>query len=149
MATWSEELPFVLLRLRTQPREDNGLSPAEVVFGAQIVLPNKFLQNNELLADSIIKHFPKPCVFRLLLCLGTILAPTCTASCQPSCSPNPLVWVCRGSIIPPLQTLYDGPYTVLHRSPCSFTIRVGSWGKVVVVSHLKGCKAADATPGSP
>ncbi len=38
--TWSEELPFVLLGLRAQPREDTGLSPAEAVFGAQIVLPN-------------------------------------------------------------------------------------------------------------
>jgi hypothetical protein len=28
-------------------------------------------------------------MFRLLLCLGTILAPTCPASCQPSCSPPP------------------------------------------------------------
>jgi transposase InsO family protein len=43
-ATWSEELPFVLLRLRAQPREDTSLSPAEVVFGAQIVLPNEFLK---------------------------------------------------------------------------------------------------------
>jgi transposase InsO family protein len=31
-ATSSEELPFVLLRFRAQPREDNGLSPAEAVF---------------------------------------------------------------------------------------------------------------------
>ncbi len=31
-ATWSEELPFVLLGLRAQPREDTGLSPAEAVF---------------------------------------------------------------------------------------------------------------------
>ncbi len=36
-ATWSEELPFVLLGLRAQPREDNGLSPAEAVFGAPLV----------------------------------------------------------------------------------------------------------------
>jgi hypothetical protein len=28
-------------------------------------------------------------MFLLLLCLGTILAPTCPASCQPSCSPPP------------------------------------------------------------
>jgi transposase InsO family protein len=40
-ATWSQELPFVLLGLRAQPREDSGLSLAEVVFGAQIVLPNE------------------------------------------------------------------------------------------------------------
>jgi hypothetical protein len=45
-ATWSKELPFVLLGLRAQPREDTGLSLAEAVFGAQTVLPNEFLQNN-------------------------------------------------------------------------------------------------------
>ncbi len=35
------------------------------------------------------KIFPKPRMFLLLLCLGTILAPTCPASCQPICSPPP------------------------------------------------------------
>jgi hypothetical protein len=37
----------------------------------------------------------------------------------------PLVWVRRGGVIPPLQPLYDGPYTILRRGPRSFTIRVG------------------------
>jgi hypothetical protein len=39
VATWSEELPFVLLGLRAQLREDTGLSPADAVFGSPIVLP--------------------------------------------------------------------------------------------------------------
>jgi hypothetical protein len=56
---WFEELRFVLLGLRAQPREQTGLSPAEAVFGAPIVLPNEFLQNKELSDDSIIKHFSK------------------------------------------------------------------------------------------
>jgi hypothetical protein len=43
--TWSEELPFVLIRLCAQLRDDTGLSPAEAVFGAPIVLPNEFLEN--------------------------------------------------------------------------------------------------------
>jgi cleavage and polyadenylation specificity factor subunit 1 len=80
-ATWSKELPFVLLQLQVQPREDAGLSPAEAVFGAPILLPNKFLQNDELSVDFIIKIFPKSCMFGLLLCLGTILAPICPTSC--------------------------------------------------------------------
>jgi hypothetical protein len=53
-ATWSEELPLVLLGLRAQLREDTGLSPAEAVFGAPIVLPNEFLQNEEMSVDAII-----------------------------------------------------------------------------------------------
>jgi hypothetical protein len=56
VATWSDELPLVLLGLRAQPREDTGLSPAEAVFGAQIVLPNEFLQNNEFSVDAIVKN---------------------------------------------------------------------------------------------
>jgi hypothetical protein len=89
-ATWSEKLPFVLLGLRAQPREDTGLSLAEAVFGAQIVLPNEFLPNDELSVDTIVKNFSKTLHVSALLCLGTILAPTCPASCQPSCSPPPL-----------------------------------------------------------
>ncbi len=58
-ATWSKELPFVLLGLRAQPREDTGLSPAEAVFGAPIVLPNEFLKNKEMSVDAIIKFFSK------------------------------------------------------------------------------------------
>jgi hypothetical protein len=57
--TWSKELPFVLLGLQAQPREDTGLSPAEAVFGAPIVLPNEFLRNEEMPVDAIIKIFSK------------------------------------------------------------------------------------------
>jgi hypothetical protein len=35
------------------------------------------------------KKILNPCMFLLLLCLGTILALTCPVSCQPSCSPSP------------------------------------------------------------
>jgi hypothetical protein len=57
--TWFEELPFVLLGLRTQPKEDTGLSSAEAVFGPPIVLPNEFLQGKEISVDSLIKIFQK------------------------------------------------------------------------------------------
>jgi hypothetical protein len=58
-ATWSEELPFVLLGLRAQRREDTGLSLAEAVYLAPIVLPNEFLQNEEMSVDANIKTFSK------------------------------------------------------------------------------------------
>jgi hypothetical protein len=58
-ATWADEQPFVLLGLQAQPREDTGLSPAESVFGAPIVLPNEFLQSDEFAVDSIITNFQK------------------------------------------------------------------------------------------
>jgi hypothetical protein len=83
-ATWAEELPFVLLSLCAQPREDTGLSPAEAVFGTQIVLPNELLQGDEFSVDPIVKNLKKLWMLLLFLCPGTIPVP----SCQPSgCTP--------------------------------------------------------------
>jgi hypothetical protein len=45
----------VLINLHAQPREDTGLSPADAVFGAPIVLPNEFLQRDEIPVDTILK----------------------------------------------------------------------------------------------
>jgi hypothetical protein len=121
-ATWSEELPCVLLRLHAQPREDTGLSLAEAFFGAPIVLPNEFLQNEELSVDSIIKNFSKT------LHVPATSLPRHNSSTQlPSELPaellsTPLVWVCWGGVLPPIQPLYDSPYAFLHCGPHSFTI---------------------------
>jgi hypothetical protein len=88
---------LVLLGLRAQPREDTSLSPAEAVFGAQIVLLNEFSQNDEFLqndefsVDDIIKiffktlHVSAPSLPRH----NSSTAPTCPASCQPSYSLPP------------------------------------------------------------
>jgi hypothetical protein len=147
-ATWSEELPFVLLRLRAQPREDNGLSPAEAVFWRSIVLPSEFLQNEEMSVDAIIKNFSQT------LHVPAVSLPRHNSSAQlPSELPGnllsaPLVQVCWGGVIPPLQPLYDVPYAVLRRGPRSFTIRAESWDEVIAISGLKACTAVDAMPGS-
>ncbi len=138
----------MLLGLRAQPREDTGLSPAQAVFGAPIVLPNEFLHNEEIPVDAI-KNFSKT------LHVPAVSLPRHNSSAQlPDELPGdllstPLVWVCRGGVILPLQPLYDGPYIVLCRGLRSFTIRVGARDKVITVSRLKACTAADAMPGSP
>ncbi len=85
----------MLLELRAQPREDTGLSPVEAVFGTPIVLPNEFLRNEEISVDSIIKNFSKTLDVPAVSCLGTILAPSCLASCQLSSYLPPL----SGSVI--------------------------------------------------
>ncbi len=55
----SEEFPFVLLGLRARPRKDTGLSLAEAVFGAPIVLPDEFLQNEEMSVEAILFFYKK------------------------------------------------------------------------------------------
>jgi hypothetical protein len=132
-----------------QLREDTGLSPAVAGFGTQIVLPNDFLQNDELSVDTIVKH-----VLKILHVSAPSLPRHNSSTDLPSKLPAellsaPLVWAHRGGLDPPLQLLYNGPYPVLHRGPHYFTIRVGSRDEVVAVSHLRACMAAEATLGSP
>jgi hypothetical protein len=59
-------------------------------------------------------------MFLLFLCLGTILAPSCQLSSSP-----PLVWVCHGGFIPPLQPLYDGSYAVCATAPAHSPFELG------------------------
>jgi hypothetical protein len=119
---------------------------AEAVFGAQIVLPNEFLQNDELSVDTIVKNFPL-CMFLLLLCLGTILAPTCPVSCQPSCSLPPSSGSVGAAWFHPFSRFTTAPMRSCAAAPAP-SPSVGSRDKVVAISCLKACTAAGATPGS-
>jgi hypothetical protein len=80
-----------------------------------LLLPNKFLQNEEMSVDSIKKKFSKT------LDVPVSSLPRHNSSVQLASKlpakllSAPLVWVCRGSVILPLQPLYDGPYIVLRR----------------------------------
>ncbi len=57
MESWLHPTGYVVTRgVASSPQGDTGLSPAEAVFGAQIVLPNEFLQNDQLSVDAIIKN---------------------------------------------------------------------------------------------
>jgi hypothetical protein len=48
---WLSQLPWVLLGLRAAPKEDCGLSSAEMVYGEPIVLPGQFLNTSPPAAD--------------------------------------------------------------------------------------------------
>ncbi len=127
VATGAEEIPWILLSLCSQPRKDSGSSLAEVVYGTPLVLPIEFLQVEEFSVDQIVKKFSKLIDTSAFFSLpgkhnaGRLL-PTLTADLFHA----PLIWVRHSCAVPPLQRLYDGPYAVLHRSPCSFTPGVGT-----------------------
>jgi hypothetical protein len=116
-ATWSKEQPFVLLRLRAQLREDTGLSPAEALFDAQIVLPNEYLQNEEFSVDDIIKNFSKTLHVSAPSLLRHNSITDLPRELPAKLLSAPLIWVRWGGVVSPLQPLYDGPYAVLRHGP--------------------------------
>ena len=44
VSSWFEHLPWVLLGLRTSPREDSATSASEAVYGSLLTLPGQFLE---------------------------------------------------------------------------------------------------------
>jgi hypothetical protein len=125
----------VLLGLQ-QPREDNGLSPAESVFGAPIVLPNEVLQSDEIAVDSILNNFQR--TVDTPVSAFSLPRHNCSSG-LPSELPAELlsaclVWVRRSGPVPLLQLLYNGPYAVIRRSGRSFTLQVGSREEIFAVS---------------
>jgi hypothetical protein len=121
-ADWHDHLPWVLLGIRTTVREDSEFSPAEVVYGSQLVLPGQLINTAES---------PSPSFLRELQTTMTARSPPPArhnAAPAPSALPEELllarfVLVRRDGAQPPLSPIYDGPYRVLERSTHFFSIR--------------------------
>jgi transposase InsO family protein len=61
---WMDHLPWVMLGLRAAPRKDSGISAAELVYGAPLVLPGQFLSVAEPLSAVFLQQLRSflPCV---------------------------------------------------------------------------------------
>jgi hypothetical protein len=53
---WPSHLPWVLLGLRAAPKEDSGISSAEMVYGGALTLPGDFLEASTPPADSFLQQ---------------------------------------------------------------------------------------------
>jgi transposase InsO family protein len=58
-ANWVDHLPWVLLGLHAAAREDDGSTPAQAVFGSQLILTGQFLDSPELPSKIFLEQFSK------------------------------------------------------------------------------------------
>ena len=56
-ANWVDHLPWVLLGLRAAPRENDGSTPAQEVFGTPLILPGQFLDSPEIPHNFFVNNF--------------------------------------------------------------------------------------------
>ncbi len=149
-ASWTAELPWVLLGLRSQPREDSNISPAQAVYGTPLVLPNQYLSiddtvtMNEFLVqiNNILNNSSLP---RHNVAADRELP----EDLPPELWAADRVWVRRCGHVPPLTPLYDGPYAVLQRSLRAFKLKIGAKEDQVSTSRLKPCSSSTPTASLP
>ncbi len=120
-ADWHYHLPWVLLGIRTAFREDSEFSPAEAVYGSQLVLPGQFINTAESPSPSFLRELQTTMTGRPPPPARHNVAPA------PSTLPEELllarfVLIRRDGAQQPLSPIYDGPYRVLERSTHFFLL---------------------------
>lgn len=132
---WVDQLPWALLGLRTQAKEDLQTSPAELVFGEPLQIPGLPLRRSVEDPPEFLNRLRSD-VIRLLP------TPTSFHGEQQSYVPADLrtadyVFVRQDSPRTSLQPPYRGPYRVLERGEKDFLIHLGTREERISIDRLK------------
>jgi hypothetical protein len=147
-ADWAAHLPRVMLGIRTAPREDSGISSAELVFGAPLSLPGPILSTAEPPAEQFVQQLRAgvPCVSPLPQPVDT--PPSVLSPSSPLHSAA-YVYVRAPPAAKGLSPQYRGPYKVIKRTPKYFIIQLGGRFDAVTVDRLKPHLGGNVVPAAP
>ena len=136
--SWMEELPWVVLGLRTTPKDDLYASTAELVYGAPLRLSGEFVSQSTADATATpetLQHLRRA-VSRFQY------TPATRHDARSMHIPRALqqaeyVYVRQDAARPALTPPYNGPYKVLERKDKTFIIEQGDKHDTVSIDRLK------------
>ncbi|GFO47472.1 Pol polyprotein [Plakobranchus ocellatus] len=135
---WADELPWILLGLRTAPKEDIGSSAAEIVYGTPLTVPGEFIDPSAKCVPSGIARDSCHTNIKNLSPLPTVHHNLSAQSYLPkSLCNSKFVFIRHGGHRGPLQRPYDGPFQVIAPGDKTFRIMVGDREEVISVDRLK------------
>ena len=137
---WPEHPQWVMLGLRTAPREDSGISPAELMFGSPLALPGPILDSPEPPPESFLAALRSstPVIATPLPEQAPAAAAANTALQQAN-----FVFVRSPPVSSSLTPAYRGPYRVEKRGRKVFVLEIGGRFESHSVDRLKPCLAAN------
>ncbi len=134
---WTDQLPWVLMGIRSAPKEDMGYSPAELVFGNVITIPGEFVAKQArdmkpadifpALHDKMQRLLPPP----------TSHHNATRSFLPPTIFTTKYVFIRQDGHRGPLQLPYTGPFTVLERGQKFFKICRGGKTESISIDRLK------------
>lgn len=134
---WVDELPWVLLGIRTAPKEDLGTSSAELVFGEPVTVPGDFIPTASSSAE------PSSYLATLRAKVQSF-APVPTSRHGPHAAnvpqelrQSPYVFLRRDGHRSAFQHPYVGPYKVISPGDKVFILDIGGRAETVSVDRLK------------
>ena len=146
--SWYDQLPWVLLGLRTTIKDDLQCSPAELVYGAPVSVPGDCLSTTQQLPvrdqlqqlrETVGRFRPQQTVHH-----------SAPRPAGPQLPPGTqFVFVRRDGHKPPLSPAYDGPFKVVSQSDKTVTVEKGLELDVVSVDRCKAACLDEGTPMQP
>lgn len=137
-SSWFDELPTVMLGLRSAIRLSNGTSAAEMVYGQTLRLPGDFYTPSVYSNSS-----DYTCVKKIRETINN-LSPVPYASTtsksifvHPDLNEAEFVFVRNDAVRKPLQPTYVGPYRVIQRTNKVFTLQFPNNQRNVSIDRLK------------
>ena len=134
---WIDELPWVMLGLRTTPKDDLDTSSAELVYGEPLTVPGDFVSSRTVpwspqeqlktLRSQVYHKAP---------------VPTSTHGTPRSNIPKELlsakfVFIRHDAHRTPLQRPYDGPFQVIAAGEKTFRVQIGNREELISIDRLK------------
>lgn len=134
---WMNELPMVMLGIRTSWREDLQCSPAQLVYGTELHIPGEFLEtaNTENLPPGFLRELQET--------MKTIKpTPTSFHGSRSTHRPSNLggtgwVYVRQGGVRRALQRPYSGPFKVIKMWDKCFTVLMKGKHELISIDRLK------------
>lgn len=136
-ASWSDEIPLILLSHRNLVKEDIGVTPAQMVFGSSLTLPGELVHSGKINADmnefvQILQEAMReirPTQVRRHGQQGTYLPKDIATSSH--------VFLRVDKLKPALCPPYTGPHRVVERKGRYFIIELNGRESKVSIDRLK------------
>ena len=135
---WTEELPTVLLGIRSALREDTKTSPCQLTYGKTIKLPGEFFEKSDLpksisndFVDQLRQHIQDMSERQ------TRQNSEKTPFIHPELKDCTHVFVRIDKISKPLTRPYSGPFKVLNKHEKYFTINMDDKKETISIDRLK------------
>ncbi|XP_066947158.1 uncharacterized protein [Macrobrachium rosenbergii] len=132
---WKEQLPWVLLGLRTAPEANGDASPADKVYGETLAIPGEFFPPS---ADSADTPFPRlrELVQKFAPCHKTFTDRTTTYS-PPALHSCAYVFVRVDARRPPFTRPYRGPHRVIRQATKAYFLDIHGREDWITIDRLK------------
>ena len=136
-ADWVDKLPWVLLGLRTAPKDDLHASSAELVYGQPLRLPGDFVPDPSEEWSATRQRAQLQADARLFTPVPTSQHGFARSHVHPGLGQAEFVFVRHDAHRDPLRAPYDGPFRVLESGDKFFLLDIGGRPDRVSVDRLK------------